>query len=449
MKKSKFLNLYHLVLEQLSDEDFLAVKSQAKKESEKFVKKLTQNEVLNDVLNLTSQEDFQNFLNDIYRTIITGSKGKFIGDIRQLSNSLNVEDDKLKLSKLTEKSQKYKEFKKENPDASLEDYKIKLIRDNISKLDDIARLYSVEFRQLMRIYENRNELGLSLQELKGRNIIKTIYERYKEYDLSEEFITRLFNFDNIKKNGANIGKGEFLICLFIKNSEWPVDNCDVAIDGNKYEIKGSEAKIGETESPVNIFNKMIVRIKSDYDQNVKRKDQIDLTKYNFFKGKITPEFRDAFNFIRGDRSSNPGDIFSGGEGGCGIIWLIRKMYNYENLNSQNERDEIDQMILDYLNEFYSNNIIGYSGSDMFTLADIQSNDYNVLRDKFCLKILEYYKNSLGFKGIIYIGEDHILHLFDGSANNIFKKMKPYMQINYPSFTSLEKQQFHNRIIMAK
>lgn len=446
--KSKFEKLYSLVMEQISDKKFDEIKVQAKKEAENFTNKLSHNEVLNNVLNLSSQKDFDDFLMDTYRTIIKGSKEQFTGDVRQLSTNLKIEDQKkFGFDKLSEKSKKFKDYKKEHPEASLEDYKISIIRNNVSKLDDIAKLYAPEFRQLMKIYENRNKLGISIDELIDKNIIDTIYEKYKNYELSHDFIETLFNFNNITKNGANIGKGEFIICLFVKGSEWPVDNCDVAIDGKKYEVKGSLAKVGESNSPIDILNDTVDKIKQDYLLNVPKEKQIDIQQFNIFKDemKSNTKFREAFNFIR---SSTGGNIFTVGKNGSGgIIGIIRKLYDYENCEDKNK---IDDMIKSYLNNFYSKNIQNCSDKNILDLADIQSNNYKVLEDKFYLKFLEEYKRHLDFEGIIYIGDDHIFHLFDGSSiENIFNKMEPFIDRNYPTFTKLEKQNFANRIVMKK
>ena len=123
--------------------------------------------------------------------------------------------------------------------------------------------------------------NLKINEVRNASdIVEVISKKYASYDLSKDFILRLFNFNNIKKNGANIGAGEFLICLFVKNSEWPVDNCDVAINGQKYEIKGKQAKVGEVNRPIDILNETLNKIKNDYLN--KTNNPLNLKNYKCF-----------------------------------------------------------------------------------------------------------------------------------------------------------------------
>ena len=436
---NKFYNLYNLVMEDLKKSyNFNDLKKQAVAETSKFCNSLKENPIINDVLNLSSKEDFNDFLNDTYRNIIKGAKQKFEGDIREMSTSLKIEDNK-KILNVNEKNRKFKEFKKSHPDATIEDYKIHLIRSNASKLDDIAKLYPPEFKQLIEIYTNRDKLGIGLEELIDKDIVEVISKKYASYDLSKDFILRLFNFNNIKKNGANIGAGEFLICLFVKNSEWPVDNCDVAINGQKYEIKGKQAKVGEVNSPIDILNETLNKIKNDYLN--KTNNPLNLKNYKCFsKEALTvAAYRQIFNFKTGN-----GNIFDEN----GIIGIVRNLYNYDQVNSD-EKLKIDTLITSYLNYFYPKNIIGESSSNLYQLADIQSNDFSLLQNKYFIKVLNNYKAHLNFNGLIFIGDDHLLHLFNGDGEELLNKMLPYIDINSPRFQSLETQNFSNRIIMKK
>ena len=278
-----------------------------------------------------------------------------------------------------------------------------------------------------------------MEELIDKDIVEVISEKYASFDLPKDFILRLFNFNNIKKNGANIGAGEFLICLFVKNSEWPVDNCDVAINGQKYEIKGRQAKVGEVNSPIDILNETLNKIKNDYLN--KTNNPLNLKNYKCFsKEALTiAAYRQIFNFKTGK-----GNIFDEN----GIIGIVRKLYNYDQVDSD-EKLKIDTLITSYLNYFYPKNIIGESSSNMYQLSDIQSNDFSLLQNKYFIKVLNNYKAHLKFNGLIFIGDDHLLHLFNGDGEELLNKMLPYIDINSPRFQSLETQNFSNRIIMKK
>ena len=59
---NKFYNLYNLVMEDLKKSyNFNDLKKQAAAETSKFCNSLKENPIINDVLNLSSKEDFNDF----------------------------------------------------------------------------------------------------------------------------------------------------------------------------------------------------------------------------------------------------------------------------------------------------------------------------------------------------------------------------------------------------
>ena len=64
--------------------------------------------------------------------------------------------------------------------------------------------------------------GLSLSDLEEKNVIEVAKERFSQYDLSEEFLEKILDFNTAKVNGQ-IGKGELFLCVFLKDAAWRTD----------------------------------------------------------------------------------------------------------------------------------------------------------------------------------------------------------------------------------
>ena len=455
---SKFDKLVDKIL---LESNFSTIKDRAIEKADDFGKNLKRDKILSPELNLSDEKSFQEFKNEIYRDIMQGQRSKTLGDVREMSYSLDIEDLK---EKGLDKKKEMKAWLKENPDKTLDDYKLYKIRESESKLDTIFALYPVEFRQISNLFKRRAEIGITLDELKNKNIVDVIVSKYKDsFNFSKEFITKLFDFNEIKKNGANIGKGEFLLCLFIKGCKWPAEKCDISINDVKYEVKGSEAKVGESNGPEDILNGFMELVKVDFINNFKSLESTkNLTQrlvdaFKIFENREDTENRNFMEFQKLNNSTGfitkmkelyEPMIAKAKEHGLQSIICRRKEYKLDDPGIMNG------IISDYMNHFYQVNIKGGKDSD-FYISPSDLNDIDKMQTKYWKTILQIYKDGstgsdgLGFDGIIFIGDDKILHIFEGSAENIVEAMKPFIDRNYPKFGSHSKQNYANRIVMKK
>ena len=267
----KFDKLVKIILEDLNKNNysFSDVKAVAVKEASRFVDRIEKIPMLKDTLNLDDAEDRKNFNNEIYKDIVKGSTRMNEGDVRELAYNLGIakgldwlsgltsldDETSMQILKDNNKMRTAKIWRKSNPNGTVNDLKNYLIRNNTSYLDETNKLYSLEFKELCKIYaSSKNPLEnaqVTIDKINGVNIVDFFYEHLKEagYDFSKDFLKKLFSINNIPKNNANIGKGELMLCLLLKDAKWPPEHGDLQVGGKFYELKGANAKVGEVKAP--------------------------------------------------------------------------------------------------------------------------------------------------------------------------------------------------------
>lgn len=197
--KSRFLKLYNLFFESLSDK----AENLLNKETDQFID------------DLKKDDDFNNTLKDVevsdeVKTNVKKSVRQ--GSVKALNDSLLEICKRKKFDRLT-----------------------------IQNVLSLRHEYFEDFSKLKDIYENDDSAFISLSQIspKGINILN---EARSRFGLSKEFCIELGNVTG-KKNNAAIGPGEVLFSFLFKDGKFSEKNGDIDVEGLSCEVKANAGNL--------------------------------------------------------------------------------------------------------------------------------------------------------------------------------------------------------------
>lgn len=125
-----------------------------------------------------------------------------------------------------------------------------------------------EIGELIKLNEGEinSQYALSITDEARENGFTNLYERVKNIEIngdkiSPDLIKAIINFNAFKKNNADTGKFELFFVMFVTNAKFADDFGDVEINGEKYEVKGNEGKLGEPANSFQLVSSIVEYIK--------------------------------------------------------------------------------------------------------------------------------------------------------------------------------------------
>lgn len=360
---NKFNELYNIILEDLtqalSDEQMNELKS----ETTDFLNSIKDNEKLKETniipSELTAKEELSNNISD---TLLFGS-------------NKNIKDRFIKI---------------------IEPLNLNLPENIIDNLVIILTKHKKDYTKLVSFLQNKNTVGIELPNMLTLSDIST------KTGLSTAILKDIFNLTG-KKNGAEIGTGEILLALVLKDGRLADEKGDVEVNNIRLELKTGKSKISEQAMKGPVILKLI----REYIQ----------TKYLTKDTQLLSEFYDNtfFNISNLNKSN-------------GLIDLLKKQLKTNN---------IDDIVLDVLSYGLSKNF------DIDFNNEIQNNKDSLLNDgkinidvlkKIILRLVfTKYMDDNHFKYLVHYNRDkQTFRFFDVSSKTIIDELLT-LKLHWPTY----------------
>lgn len=172
-------------------------------------------------------------------------------------------------------------------------------------------------------------------------------------------------------------------------------------------MKGSQAKVGETNRPFNEMSTILDKMHYDF---IKLFDERQDEAEDLFR-KAVPAY-DDISVASNRKLFN----FKSLGGDTGFIRLVNDLYSNEfvlaNANHKIDKANLESLVKDYIGKFYEANLQDKTKAG-FSIENLSMGRSFIgkIRDEYCLSVLRSYRKSLDFDEMIYIGEDRVLHVF--------------------------------------
>lgn len=251
--KNKFIELYNLILEELTNEQ----EKELNQETEEYFNSIDHNPKLTNTNLIPTNETLKNELKDeVQKSIQFGSA----------SQKYNILEDIIK--KL---------------DLNLDNYWIE-------QLLNLSIKYPKDFKVLLNYLNEREKIGLSPDDITNGGL--TIISEKLKLPING-LLTEITNLEG-KKNGANVGRGELLLALVLKNGKFGKGKGDVVAGNYKIEMKTNRGAIIQTNANGPTVLRMIKeKIKDVYLKN----EQELIPEFNSTKKWFN--FKSTFNTSNG------------------------------------------------------------------------------------------------------------------------------------------------------